>query len=72
MVKSPVNSAIIIVCIINKIPIDKGWFIKENEKDDKTNNINIKFCIISDQKIVYVKILILGIKEELFLFFSDI
>lgn len=43
------------VWIINKIPIERGWFIKEKENDKIIKNINIKVCIISDQKVVYKK-----------------
>lgn len=46
--------------------------MREKEKEIMINKKIKKFWIISDQKIVYIKILILGINEELFLFFSDI
>lgn len=35
--------------------MDSGWFIKENENEEIIKKKNIKFCIISDQKIVYKK-----------------
>lgn len=44
----PVNKAIEIVWIINKIPIDSGWFIKEKEKEEIIKKKNIKFWIISE------------------------
>lgn len=47
--------AIEIVWIINRIPIERGWFINEKEKEEIIKKKNIKFCIISDQKIVYEK-----------------
>lgn len=53
-VRIPVNSANIIVCVISKIPIERGWFIRENEKDKIINKKNITLCIISEQKIVYL------------------
>lgn len=43
------------VCVINIIPIDKGWFIKANEKAPVIRIKIKKFCIISKQKIVYLK-----------------
>lgn len=55
LVNKPVKRAIEIVWIINKIPIDNGWFIKEKENEEIIKKKNIKFCIISDQKIVYKK-----------------
>lgn len=51
----PVNNAIIIVWIINNTPIDKGWFIREKEKEKIIKTKIIKFWIISNQKIVYLK-----------------
>jgi cytochrome oxidase assembly protein ShyY1 len=50
-----VKRAIEIVWIINRILIERGWFIKEKEKEEMIKKKNIKFCIISDQKIVYKK-----------------
>lgn len=35
--------------------MERGWFIKENEKEEIKKKKNIKFCIISEQKIVYKK-----------------
>ena len=55
LVNNPVKRAIEIVWIINKIPIDNGWFVIEKEKDEIIKKKNIKFCIISEQKIVYKK-----------------
>lgn len=55
LVNKPVKRAIEIVWIINKIPIDNGWFINEKENEEIIKKKNIKFCIISDQKIVYKK-----------------
>lgn len=49
-VNKPVNRAMQIVWIINKIPIDKGWFIKEKENDEIIKKKNIKFCIISESE----------------------
>lgn len=37
------------------MPIDNGWLIIEKEKDEIMKKKNIKFCIISEQKIVYKK-----------------
>lgn len=55
LVNNPVKRAIEIVWIISKIPIDNGWFINEKENEEIIKKKNIKFCIISDQKIVYEK-----------------
>lgn len=49
-VNKPVNRAMQIVWIINKIPIDKGWFIREKENDEIIKKKNIKFCIISESE----------------------
>ncbi len=46
------------------MPIERGWFIKEKENEIIINVKIIKFWMISGQKIVYLKILILGINEE--------
>lgn len=50
MVRIPLNNAIEIVWVINRIPIDKGWFIKENKKEEIIKKKNIKFWIISARK----------------------
>lgn len=65
-VKVPVNKEIMIVWHINKIPIESGWFIKKNKKEEIVNNNKIKFWVISDSENSLLKILILGINEELF------
>lgn len=54
-VKIPVNNAIKIVWVINNNPIDSGWFIKEKVSEEIIKIKIKKFCIMSDQKIVYLK-----------------
>lgn len=70
LVKSPENKEIKIVCVINKIPIESGWFINVNKKAEIINRKIIRFCIILTENSLF-KILILGINEELLLFFSE-
>ena len=35
--------------------MERGWFIKKKKKKKIKKKKNIKFCIISEQKIVYKK-----------------